>query len=47
LRRTRDGPCLSQIIEALGVYKQAAGHLVDTLVLCGYLDRSMDPEDRR
>ena len=27
--------------------KQAAGQLVDTLVLRGYLDRSPDPEDRR
>ena len=31
----------------LGVSKQAAGQLVDTLVLRGYLERSVDPEDRR
>lgn len=43
----RTGAPFSQIIEALGVSKQAAGQLVDTLVLRGYLDRSVDPEDRR
>jgi DNA-binding MarR family transcriptional regulator len=43
----RTGASFSQIIEALGVSKQAAGQLVDTLVLRGYLDRSVDPEDRR
>ena len=43
----RTGAPLSQIIKDLGVSKQAAGQLVDTLVLRGYLDRSVDPEDRR
>ena len=38
---------LSEIIEQLGVSKQAAGALVDTLVTRGYLERSIDPEDRR
>ncbi len=38
---------LSEIIEQLGVSKQAAGQLVDTLVLRGYLDRSVDESDRR
>jgi DNA-binding MarR family transcriptional regulator len=38
---------LSEIIDQLGVSKQAAGQLVDTLVLRGYLDRAIDPEDRR
>jgi DNA-binding MarR family transcriptional regulator len=38
---------LSVIIAQLGVSKQAAGQLVDTLVLRGYLDRSVDPQDRR
>ncbi len=38
---------LSQIIKELGVSKQAAGQLVDLLVLRGYLDRSVDAEDRR
>lgn len=43
----RTGAPLSQIIGGLGVSKQAAGQLVDTLVIRGYLDRSVDPEDRR
>ena len=43
----RGGSPLSEIIEQLGVSKQAAGHLVDALVSRGYLDRSPDPEDRR
>jgi DNA-binding MarR family transcriptional regulator len=38
---------LSRIIEELGSSKQAAGHLVDTLVTRGYLDRSVDAGDRR
>jgi DNA-binding MarR family transcriptional regulator len=41
-----DAP-LSRIIAELGVSKQSAGQLVDTLVTRGYLDRSVDPEDRR
>jgi DNA-binding MarR family transcriptional regulator len=43
----RTGAPLSQIIKALGVSKQAAGQVVDTLVLRGYLDRAVDPGDRR
>src|SRR5450755_894793 len=43
----RTGAPLSQIIRELGVSKQAAGQLVDTLVMRGYLDRSVDPGDRR
>ena len=43
----RNGSPLAEIIAGLGVSKQAAGQLVDTLVLRGYLDRSPDPEDRR
>lgn len=43
----RAGAPLSQIIKELGVTKQAAGQLVDTLVGRGYLDRSVDTEDRR
>lgn len=31
----------------LGLSKQAAGQLVDTLVLRGFLDRAVDPDDRR
>jgi len=38
---------MAQIIEGLAVSKQAAGQLVDTLVLRGYLLRTEDPEDRR
>jgi DNA-binding MarR family transcriptional regulator len=38
---------LSAVISQLGMSKQAAGQLVDTLVLRGYLDRSVDPADRR
>ncbi|HEX3940070.1 MAG TPA: MarR family transcriptional regulator [Acidobacteriaceae bacterium] len=41
------GVPLSQFVAELGVSKQAAGQLVDTLVLRGYLDRSIDTEDRR
>jgi len=41
------GVPLAVIIERLGLSKQAAGHLVDLLVLRGYLDRQVDPEDRR
>jgi DNA-binding MarR family transcriptional regulator len=43
----RGGSPLSQIITGLGVSKQAAGQLVDTLVVRGYLERSPDPDDRR
>ena len=38
---------LSELVKQLGVSKQAAGQLVDTLVLRGYLERTVDPEDRR
>jgi DNA-binding MarR family transcriptional regulator len=38
---------LSDIIEELGVSKQAAGQLIDTLVLRGYLERTVDEADRR
>jgi DNA-binding MarR family transcriptional regulator len=38
---------LSAVIRQLGVSKQAAGALVDTLVVRGYLERSVDPVDRR
>lgn len=43
----RTGAPLSQIITELGMSKQAAGQLVDTLVTRGYLDRAIDPADRR
>ena len=43
----RTGAPLGQVIKGLGVSKQAAGQLVDTLVVRGYLDRAVDAEDRR
>ena len=41
------GAPLSNVIARLGVSKQAAGQLVDTLVVRGYLERAVDPTDRR
>ncbi|HEY3785222.1 MAG TPA: MarR family transcriptional regulator [Steroidobacteraceae bacterium] len=41
------GVPLGQLATELGVSKQAAGQLVDSLVLRGYLDRKVDPDDRR
>jgi DNA-binding MarR family transcriptional regulator len=41
------GVPLGQLVRELGVSKQAAGQLIDTLVLRGYLDRTVDAEDRR
>jgi DNA-binding MarR family transcriptional regulator len=38
---------LSHITRELAVSKQAAGQLIDTLVSRGYVDRSVDPADRR
>ena len=38
---------LAKIIDDLELSKQAAGHLVDTLVARGYLERQVDPQDRR
>jgi len=43
----RTGAPLSEIIKSLGVSKQVAGQLVDTLVARGYLERAVDPDDRR
>jgi DNA-binding MarR family transcriptional regulator len=43
----RTGAPLSQIIKELGVSKQVAGQVVDALVLRGYIERTVDPEDRR
>lgn len=44
-----DGPGipLGQLIKELRISKQAAGQLVDMLVTRGYLERTVDPEDRR
>ena len=41
-----DAP-LSVLVKELKVSKQAAGQLVDTLVLRGYLKRELDEADRR
>jgi len=43
----RMGAPLGQIVKDLRVSKQAAGQLVDTLVLRGYLERAVDADDRR
>ena len=43
----RGGVPLAEVIAALGVSKQTAGALVDALVVRGYLDRTVDPTDRR
>lgn len=42
-----DGRALSEVIGDLGVSKQTAGELVDTLVVRGYAERAEDPGDRR
>lgn len=41
-----DAP-IGGLVRQLGVSKQAAGQLVDTLVLRGYLERQVHPDDRR
>jgi DNA-binding MarR family transcriptional regulator len=38
---------LGQLVKELRVSKQAAGQLVDSLVLRGYLERTVDAADRR
>ncbi|NII10407.1 helix-turn-helix domain-containing protein [Oleiagrimonas sp. C23AA] len=38
---------LSELIRQMRISKQAAGQLVDTLVLRGYLEREVDSTDRR
>jgi hypothetical protein len=35
------------LIRELGVSKQAGRHLIDTLVIRGYLERQVNPDDRR
>jgi DNA-binding MarR family transcriptional regulator len=42
-----DGAPLSDVITDLGVSKQTAKELVDTLVVRGYLRRTTDPQDDR
>ncbi len=41
------GITAGDLIRQLGVSKQAASQLIDTLVLRGYLERQPDPDDRR
>src|SRR5580700_3761649 len=41
------GGSAADMILGLGVTKQAASQLIDTLVLRGYLTREVDAEDRR
>src|SRR5271170_4737621 len=41
------GGTAGSLIRELGVSKQAASQLIDTLVLRGYLEREVDAEDRR
>jgi DNA-binding MarR family transcriptional regulator len=36
-----------ELIRSLGVTRQAASQLIDTLVLRGYLSREINPDDRR
>jgi DNA-binding MarR family transcriptional regulator len=43
----RNGSPLGDVIKELGISKQRAGQLVDTLVSRGYLERVTDPADRR
>jgi DNA-binding MarR family transcriptional regulator len=38
---------MADIIRGLGITKQAAGQLIDTLVLRGYVERAIDENDRR
>jgi DNA-binding MarR family transcriptional regulator len=44
---SRTGAPLAQIIDSLGVSKQSAGQLVDTLALRDYIAREVDSDDRR
>jgi DNA-binding MarR family transcriptional regulator len=41
------GGTAGNLIRQLGVSKQAASQLIDTLVLRGYLDRTVNADDRR
>ena len=41
------GVPLGELVKELRVSKQAAGQLVDTLVLRGYIERTVDAADRR
>jgi DNA-binding MarR family transcriptional regulator len=41
------GGTAADMVQGLGVTKQAASQLIDTLVLRGYLTRQVNPDDRR
>jgi DNA-binding MarR family transcriptional regulator len=41
------GGTAGDLVRALGVSRQAASQLIDTLVIRGYLERRVDPADRR
>jgi DNA-binding MarR family transcriptional regulator len=41
------GGSAGDLIREMGITKQAASQLIDTLVLRGYLERQVNPEDRR
>lgn len=41
------GAPLGQLVRELRISKQSAGQLVDALVMRGYLERAVDPDDRR
>lgn len=41
------GGSLGDLVRQLGVSKQSASQLIDTLVLRGYLERHVNPDDRR
>jgi DNA-binding MarR family transcriptional regulator len=50
LDRSTPEPAFSpqaDVVASLGLSKQAASQLIDTLVLREYLERRIDPEDRR
>jgi DNA-binding MarR family transcriptional regulator len=47
LAKGAGGLPLGQLVKELQISKQAAGQLVDALVLRGYIDRAVDPADRR
>jgi DNA-binding MarR family transcriptional regulator len=42
-----DGTRITSLAERIGISKQAAGHLVADLEQRGYIERAVDPDDRR